>query len=68
MIKSELTSIERQGVLWINGVSTHNYVRDECCPDFSCCFPVCFEPKRAKRIETHNNWARRYGVPEYKDD
>ena len=24
---------------WANGVSYHNDVEDECCPDFSCCKP-----------------------------
>ena len=22
---------------WVNGNSIHNYDRNECCPDFSCC-------------------------------
>ena len=22
---------------WVNGLSLHNDVDDECCPDFSCC-------------------------------
>ena len=25
--------------LWAQGVSIHNTVDDECCPDFSCCKP-----------------------------
>ncbi len=24
---------------WANGISIHNTVEDECCPDFSCCQP-----------------------------
>jgi len=24
---------------WLSGDSRHNTERDECCPDFSCCYP-----------------------------
>ena len=30
-------SIYYQMWLWVFGKSTHNTLRDECCPDFSCC-------------------------------
>lgn len=30
-------SSKKQLEEWYNGVSTHNNIRDECCPDFSCC-------------------------------
>jgi len=30
-------SITHQVLAWNNGVATHNPIRDECCPDFSCC-------------------------------
>lgn len=38
-----------QLMLWVNGKSLHNTVDDECCPDFSCCFPDMFEADRAVR-------------------
>lgn len=34
---SEKDSIEYQLNQWLNGISLHNPIRDECCPDFSCC-------------------------------
>ena len=30
-------SIDYQVNEWVKGNSLHNPVRDECCPDFSCC-------------------------------
>jgi hypothetical protein len=30
---------EEQLSRWVAGVPTHNSERDECCPDFSCCYP-----------------------------
>lgn len=30
-------SVEYQLKKWVEGTSLHNPVRDECCPDFSCC-------------------------------
>ncbi|MCP4374041.1 MAG: hypothetical protein GY797_38940 [Deltaproteobacteria bacterium] len=33
------TSSEYQLSQWVEGRSLHNPVRDECCPDFSCCHP-----------------------------
>ena len=30
-------SIEHQLSLWVKGQPVHNPIRDECCPDFSCC-------------------------------
>lgn len=32
-------SSEIQLRLWVDGVSIYNRIRDECCPDFSCCNP-----------------------------
>jgi len=34
---SNKDSIKHQLELWVKGISVHNPVRDECCPDFSCC-------------------------------
>ena len=33
-------SIYYQMWLWVFGKSIHNTLRDECCPDFSCCANV----------------------------
>ena len=30
-------SAEYQLINWLNGISLHNPIVDECCPDFSCC-------------------------------
>lgn len=32
-------SMEHQLLEWVKGRSLHNPVRNECCPDFSCCCP-----------------------------
>ncbi len=29
---------------WVDGRSIHNKARDECCPDFSCCFEKAAAP------------------------
>lgn len=34
---TEDESIAYQVIKWAQGVPLHNPVRDECCPDFSCC-------------------------------
>ncbi len=34
---TESESIAHQLAEWVAGRSWHNTVRDECCPDFSCC-------------------------------
>ncbi len=34
---TEAESIEFQTAEWVAGRPWHNTVRDECCPDFSCC-------------------------------
>ena len=33
----ESESITHQLALWVAGKPVHNPIRDECCPDFSCC-------------------------------
>lgn len=33
---------------WIKGNSIHNDVRDECCPDFSCCLPDLLVDKQLR--------------------
>ncbi len=34
---SDRESVAHQLKYWVNGVPLHNTIRDECCPDFSCC-------------------------------
>lgn len=36
---TEKESSEYQLSEWVEGRSLHNPIRDECCPDFSCCYP-----------------------------
>jgi hypothetical protein len=45
---------------WVEGNSRHNFIDDECCPDFSCCMPECFDHDRGSRLETLNRLLRRY--------
>jgi len=33
---------------WVKGVSVHNEVDDECCPDFSCCNKKMNTPKETR--------------------
>lgn len=44
-----------QGLKWVNGISEHNHVDGECCPDFSCCFPDLFESNAAVRRKRYEN-------------
>ena len=67
MTSIELKSIAEQGKNWIQGEPKHNFVRDECCPDFSCCTPSLFEHDRTKRIEIHNEWALKNNQPLWTD-
>lgn len=32
-----------QLITWVEGISHHNNIDDECCPDFSCCQPEMFQ-------------------------
>jgi len=38
-IVGEEMDCDEQLKLWLEGKPVHNYERDECCPDFSCCNP-----------------------------
>lgn len=40
----------QQTLKWLNGISEHNHVEDECTPDFSCCYPELFDKDRERRI------------------
>lgn len=33
---------------WVKGISLHNTLRDECCPDFSCCGSPILDEKTRK--------------------
>ena len=49
-----------QMLSWAMGRSYHEPINDECCPDFSCCFPSMFTESSDDR------WAQyraRYGSP-----
>jgi hypothetical protein len=35
---------------WMSGNSRHNYIDDECCPDFTCCANLLPDNPRAKKI------------------
>lgn len=48
--------VRAQMFSWANGKPYHDPINDECCPDFSCCFPSLFEPDQAKRWEAYRNW------------
>ena len=37
-------SIQLQLIAWLAGLSIHNRLRNECCPDFSCCCKPCRTP------------------------
>lgn len=49
----------RQTMLWVNGISEHNRVEDECCPDFSCCHPECFDTDQARRVDYFTKLVKR---------
>ena len=34
---TEEESLQHQLKYWVDGISLHNPIREECCPDFSCC-------------------------------
>lgn len=40
-----------QNLLWMNGVSKHDDVYDECCQDFSCCYPDLLEKDESVRFK-----------------
>jgi hypothetical protein len=57
-----------QLVDWMNGISKHNYIDDECCPDFTCCANILPDDKNAKQIvyeyfmEQHFDEIREYKI------
>lgn len=52
----------QQNEMWLNGISLHNYFNDECCPDFSCCYPKCFTSDFDKRLKRVNYLREQYGL------
>lgn len=60
--------VEKQLENWVVGISTHNIIDDECCPDFSCCKPELFEPARERRLTIANVWRERHGYAKWFDD
>lgn len=42
-----------QTFAWASGNPYHERINDECCPDFSCCFPNLFNTDSAKRWEQY---------------
>lgn len=51
-----------QAEQWVNGLSRHNMIDDECCPDFSCCEPSLFTKDRGERMATANALRARYRI------
>ena len=45
-----------QSFKWVNGVSEHDHVYNECCRDFSCCYPDLLERDPAKRQLAHTEF------------
>ena len=43
-IKPYVLTCDEQLQEWLAGRPMHNYLRDECCPDFSCCSPDMLSP------------------------
>jgi hypothetical protein len=51
---------------WVNGKSEHDYINNQCVPDFSCCSPELQQPKKTREAaanafltgdyETFNNF------------
>jgi len=57
-----------QLVDWMNGISKHNEIDDECCPDFTCCANILPDDADAKRLvyehfmEQHGDKIREYKI------
>lgn len=48
-----------QCLSWAKGEPYHERVNDECCPDFSCCYPALFTADAAARwAEYHRQYGR----------
>ena len=53
---SDRESVTHQVENWADGLPLHNTVRDECCPDFSCCNggKMMAEESRQRLLDAHN--------------
>ena len=51
--------VESQVRQWADGVSLHNTVEDECCPDFSCCNKLVNTDPELKKTFLHANEEQR---------
>src|SRR5688572_28939536 len=51
-------SVLIQTRMWVDGNPVHNTLKDECCPDFSCCVPELLMPE-GRRIEHAERIMRR---------
>lgn len=47
--------VKSQTLSWAMGNPYHNKIDDECCPDFSCCYPDLFEKEQDKRWRHYHN-------------
>ena len=45
---SDEESIALQLAQWVEGNPVHNPVREECCPDFSCCSPEFLAERKVR--------------------
>lgn len=48
--KEYAEALRGQTRLWMEGISTHCRLTNECCPDFSCCHPDMLTPELERRI------------------
>lgn len=46
---------KQQTFNWAMGLSRHNKIDDECCPDFSCCCPDLHEKDAVLRWQTYHD-------------
>lgn len=47
---------------WVKGNAVHNYIDNECCPDFSCCKPELLQPKEIRETFLHAKEEQRLGM------
>ena len=58
-----------QLVDWMNGISKHNKIDDECCPDFTCCAHIMPDDLNAKRLVYEHFMEHNYElIRQYKID
>jgi hypothetical protein len=44
---------------WVNGNSIHNFIDNECCPDFSCCvIPSNYKNDHQSRLNFYHKFRR----------